>query len=554
MYECINGKVGVNLKEPNMTTLTTTASLVLLMAWLALPVALLALAGFANWTKNPLKLAHCWRLAESGFRLLLLATATIGAVLLFDRLVFDTGLPELGMRLGLYPDGLAVWMALMVSFIAWVILRYTRDYLRGDPAYNAFLPWFLTTVVSVLVLVFTDHLLVLAGAWVGVSLSLHQLLTLYAERPQARLAAAQKFIASRLGDAAILAAVLLIWNHYGSFRIPEIYALGEHLGRESQSLTIASVLLAVAAALKCAQLPFHGWLIRVMEAPTPVSALLHAGVVNLGGFLWLRLFPVFEGFTAGHMILLVVGGATAIVAVFTMMTQNSAKHGLVWSTNAQMGFMLFEIALGAYTLALLHLLAHSLYKAHSFLAVGRTVKVSRIAFSEQISKSQAGLALLASGLAAALLWQAPQLVAHKPVLAALLVFAVGAAVLGTPGASQRGARVVVLLLAVTLVPLYGVLNWLLSTALPQTAHTALPVGAEWFAWVILAVLFMLSLVLFARPQGVVAQKLHWHFSQGLYLDKPFEKLTRRWAQTWLNAHGKPADIRLRHRALTGERS
>ncbi|HAX09751.1 MAG TPA: NADH-quinone oxidoreductase subunit L, partial [Marinobacter hydrocarbonoclasticus] len=146
------------------------------------------------------------------------------------------------------------------------------------------------------------------------------------------------------------------------------------------------------------------------------------------------------------------------------------------------------------------------------------------------------------------------LVAHKPVLAALLVFAVGAAVLGTPGASQRGARVVVLLLAVTLVPLYGVLNWLLSTALPQTAHTALPVGAEWFAWVVLAVLFMLSLVLFARPQGVLAQKLHWHFSQGLYLDKPFEKLTRRWAQTWLNAHGKPADIRLRHRALTGERS
>src|SRR5690606_16471890 len=164
--------------------------------------------------------------------------------------------------------------------------------------------------------------------------------------------------------------------------------------------------------LKCAQLPFHGWLIRVMEAPTPVSALLHAGVVNLGGFLWLRLFPVFEGFTAGHMILLVVGGATAIVAVFTMMTQNSAKHSLVWSTNAQMCFMLFAIALGAYTLVLLHLLARSLSKAHSFLAVGRTVKVYRIAFSEHISKAQVVLALVASGLTAGLLWQAPQLVAH----------------------------------------------------------------------------------------------------------------------------------------------
>ncbi|MGC8118889.1 NADH-quinone oxidoreductase subunit L [Marinobacter sp. VGCF2001] len=537
-----------------MTTLITTLSLVLLIAWLALPVALLVLAGFANWTKNPLKLSYCWRLAEIGFCLLLATTAIIGAGLLLDRLAMDTGLPELGIRLGLYPDGLAVWMALMVSFIAWIILRYSRDYLRADPAFVRFLPWFLATVVSVLVLVFTDHLLVLAGAWVGVSLSLHQLLTLYAERPQARLAAAQKFIASRLGDTAILVSVLLIWNHYGSFRIPEIYSLGESLGRSSVSLTAASVLLAVAAALKCAQLPFHGWLIRVMEAPTPVSALLHAGVVNLGGFLWLRLFPVFEGFTAGHMILLVVGGSTALVAVFTMMTQNSAKHGLVWSTNAQMGFMLFEIALGAYTLALLHLLAHSLYKAHSFLAVGRTVKVSRIAFSEHISRAQVGLALAASALAAALLWQAPQLVAHKPVLAALLVFAVGAAVLGTPGASQRGARIIVLLLSVALVPLYGVLNWLLSAALPQGAGVILPAAATGFAWALLATLFGLSLILFARPQGCFAHNLHSHFSEGLYLDKPFEKLTRRWAQTWLNAHGQPADLRLRHRVLTGEKS
>jgi NAD(P)H-quinone oxidoreductase subunit 5 len=136
----------------------------------------------------------------------------------------------------------------------------------------------------------------------------------------------------------------------------------------------------------------------------------------------------------------------------------------------------------------------------------------------------------------------------------LLVFAVGAAVLGTPGASQKGARVTVLLLAVALVPLYGVLNWLLSTALPQTDHVALPMTAEWFAWLVLAVLFVLSLLLFTRPQGMLAQKLHWHFSQGLYLDKPFESLTRSWAQSWLNAHSKPADIRLRHRVLTGEKS
>ncbi|BBM05875.1 hypothetical protein HAALTHF_37320n [Vreelandella aquamarina] len=93
--------------------------------------------------------------------------------------------------------------------------------------------------------------------------------------------------------------------------------------------------------------------------------------------MWLRLFPVFDGLTLGHYLLIAVGGFTALVAVMTMLTQTSVKHALAWSTCAQMGFMLFEIGVGAYTLALAHLLAHSLYKAHSFLASGRTVRASR---------------------------------------------------------------------------------------------------------------------------------------------------------------------------------
>ncbi|PSF12163.1 NADH-quinone oxidoreductase subunit L [Marinobacter fuscus] len=537
-----------------MTPITTSISYTLILAWLTIPICLFMLAGFANWTKNTAKRHHCWRLAERLLQALLMATLAIGAALLAGHWGLTFGLPGLGNRFGLQPDGLAVWMSLMVALVAWSILRYARDYLRNDSAFNDFLPWFLLTVASVLVLVFTDHLLVLAGAWVGVSLALHQLLTLYADRPQARLAAAQKFIASRLGDLSILGAVLLVGSHYGSFRLPEIYAMAGQLPAQSMELTVASVLLAIAAALKCAQLPFHGWLIRMMEAPTPVSALLHAGVVNLGGFLWLRMFPVFDGFTPGHLILLVVGGSTAVVGVFTMMTQSSAKHTLVWSTNAQMGFMLFEIALGAYTLALLHLLAHSVYKAHSFLAVGRTVKVSRPVHSGGAHPLILALALGTASIAAVLLWLAPELVAHKPVLAGLLILAVAATVLGAPAPWRLASQARVALLAISLVPLYGFLNLIFGAALPAANEVPLPGLAALLAWATLAALVALSLMLFFLPQSRVAQLLQRQFSQGLHLDRPFEALTRRWAHAWLDRKARQSGDTQSHASLSGEKS
>ncbi|HET8848801.1 MAG TPA: NADH-quinone oxidoreductase subunit L [Marinobacter sp.] len=532
-----------------MTLFETVLSHALLAIWLALPLSLLLLAGLASWTRSDKRLTSAWNAAERLFIAGLPLSAVVGIYLMFA----PQNLAVAGSSLGVYPSGLAVWMALMVGFIAWVILRYARDYLRADPGFRTFLPWFLSTVASVLVLVLTDHLLVLAGAWIGVSLSLHQLLTLYPERRQARLAAVQKFIASRLGDLAIVSAVVLIWQHYGTFRIPELYTLAAASPAQSETLTYASVLLAIAAALKCAQIPFHGWLIRVMEAPTPVSALLHAGVINLGGFLWLRLFPVFDGFTAGHFLLLLVGGITALVAVFTMMAQTSVKHSLVWSTNAQMGFMLFEIGLGAYTLAFLHLLAHSLYKAHSFLAAGRTVKVSAVRFGGRVSKTSLTLALLCAAIAGALLWQFPGLVENQPVLGALLVMAVAAAALGTPGVSPLQTKVLASGMALALVPIYAALHGLVGPALPESGAFALPFNAAIAAWMIVALLGVWSLAVLLVPGADWMARLHWPASQGFYMDRPFERFTRFWAQRWLAPTSSPTDHPI-YRLSSGEHS
>ncbi len=138
------------------------------------------------------------------------------------------------------------------------------------------------------------------------------------------------------------------------------------------------MLLAFAAILKTAQLPLHGWLIQVMEAPTPVSALLHAGVVNMGGFVLLRVAELIGLVPSAQWLLVIVGSLTAVLAGMVMLTRISIKVRLAWSTCAQMGFMLMEIGLGLYELALLHLVAHSLYKAYAFLSSGEAVERARL--------------------------------------------------------------------------------------------------------------------------------------------------------------------------------
>ena len=269
-------------------------------------------------------------------------------------------------------------MLLLVSFLGWVIVSYSRAYMAGDPRESSYVAHLMLTLASVSLLVVTNSLMLFVAAWVLTGFSLHGLLTLYPDRQAAVIAAHKKFLASRLGDLTLLCAVILLGLKTGSFEIEEI---AEQLSRPhpvAASIHIAAILLAVSAIIKCAQLPLHGWLIQVMEAPTPVSALLHAGVVNLGGFMLIRLAPVINTTRAARELLVVVGCLTAVIASLVMTTRISIKVNLAWSTCAQMGFMLMECGLGLYSLAFLHLLAHSLYKAHAFLGSGDTVNRAKL--------------------------------------------------------------------------------------------------------------------------------------------------------------------------------
>ncbi len=272
-------------------------------------------------------------------------------------------------------DTVSMVMLLLITIVALVIIKFSKNYLAHEPKENDFQFWFMITLASVSVVITSNHFLIFLFAWIMISMGLHHLLMFYPERPRAALAAHKKFLISRIADLCMIAGIALLYYSHHTFYISDILQHYQPGSNEANLIShLAAILFALAALLKCAQLPLHGWLMQVMEAPTPVSALLHAGIINMGGFLMIMLSPLMIQSPIAQWLLLVVGGITAVSASLIMMTRISIKVMLAWSTCAQMGFMLVECGLGLYELALLHLIAHSFYKAYTFLNSGDVVQ------------------------------------------------------------------------------------------------------------------------------------------------------------------------------------
>jgi len=440
---------------------------------------------------------------------------------------------DAGVHFSLRSDALADVMLVLVCFIGWVIVGYSQSYLGGQRGQPRYIRNLMLTLAAVTLLVLSNNLLLLVLAWIASSLTLHALLTFFDQRPQALIAAHKKFLASRVADLCLLGAIAIVASQLGTLEIDQAVAAARALPAYSTWLQVAAVLFVVTALIKCAQLPVHGWLIQVMEAPTPVSALLHAGIVNLGGFVLIRLGTLVADVPAAQALLVVVGGITAVVAAATMMTRVSIKVSLAWSTCAQMGFMLMQCGLGLYDLALLHIVAHSLYKAHAFLSAGTAVEQNRLQQMTPPLPPLSGLAWFASAIvgvgivaAAALAWgirpeEAPALWAVSAVLALALVPLLAGPLLRAGGlwvfAGLAGAFAVALA--------YFGLHLLFKQWLGAPA----PANMGLVAWVIgcFVVLFIVQGAVRARPQGALSRQLYpWLFA-GLYLDEVFTRLTFR---------------------------
>jgi len=355
-----------------MISLTNT---VIFIAPLILLLVGLTPTRLAN--RNPrLMSAVSTAVAWGAFLAALLSTALFMVQRIHSDTLFSVPLPgNIGaFSIGSYVNAVTVIMLMLVSFVGAIVSRFARNYLDGDAHQGRFYKWLSLTLASILTLIVSGNLLMFSLSWISTSLCLHQLLMYFRSRPAAAQAAHKKFIASRIGDISLIIAILLIGSSLHTLEFESMFRImSSWQGPLPMALQWASWLIVLSAGLKSAQFPFHGWLIQVMEAPTPVSALLHAGIVNAGAFLVIRMSPIVSLSPSALGILALVGLTTLALASLVMLTQTSIKVSLAWSTTAQMGFMLLECGLGLYSLAMLHLVAHSLYKAHAFLASGSGV-------------------------------------------------------------------------------------------------------------------------------------------------------------------------------------
>ena len=297
-------------------------------------------------------------------------------------------------------DGVASLMLVLVSFISWVICQYSIRYLDGEQRQGTFFRWTAFTIGSVSLMVISGNLLMFIACWIATSLGLHSLLLHYSDRPAARRAAWTKFFISRLGDGALLAAMLLLYREFKTLDFDKMFAALDALPAATPSMQAISFLLVLGALSKSAQFPFHTWLPQTMETPTPVSALMHAGIVNAGGYLLIRTSPLISHTPWAMTTLAVVGGITALFAAIVMTTQTSIKKSLAYSTIAQMGFMILQCGLGAYSSAMLHIIAHSLYKAYAFLSSGSAVADRQSQKNTQPAAAGVSTATYAAALAA----------------------------------------------------------------------------------------------------------------------------------------------------------
>jgi NAD(P)H-quinone oxidoreductase subunit 5 len=451
------------------------------------------------------------------------------------------GVDDIGITLRL--DALSIAMCWLVTFLGALLIQFSRNYLDGDARQAAFLRRLYLTLAAVLLLVLSGNLWQLVLAWVGTSLALHQLLLFYKERPRAIRAARKKFIVARLGDLCMIVAALLVAQAFGTADLGAIHAAANDAlaaGNAPAGVGIAAVLLVLAAALKSAMFPFHGWLLEVMETPTPVSALLHAGLLNAGTFLIVRFGELVFLSTPALILLIFIGGFTAIFASSAMVTQSSVKVSLAYSSAAHMGFMLMLCGFGAHSVAIMHLIAHSCYKAHAFLSSGSVVEYVQSTGKQKLDTVPHPLSVLANLLLslgiflliAALVGIDPLKRPGETALGAIFVMAVAyLLVKGTTGKAPLYVIGRTGLLAVLVTLAFFALE-LSAAAILGSAVAVFPTpDAAATIAMLIAVIAFGSVTLLSALLPMLAQRPAWrafyvHLKNGFYANALFDRVTR----------------------------
>jgi len=266
-------------------------------------------------------------------------------------------------------DTLSMVMALTVTGVGFLIHVYAMDYMHGDPRYTRFFAYLNLFVFFMLTLVLANNFVLLYLGWEGVGLCSYLLIAFWFERKSAADAGKKAFIVTRIGDTGMLIGILLLFGAVGTLDFDGAFALAGSL--PEGTATAIALLLFAGAVGKSAQLPLSNWLPDAMEGPTPVSALIHAAtMVTAGVYLVVRAHPIFEASPVALDVVAIVGTVTAVYAATAALGQDDLKRVLAYSTISQLGFMFLAAGVGAYGVAIFHLVSHAFFKALLFLGAG----------------------------------------------------------------------------------------------------------------------------------------------------------------------------------------
>lgn len=293
--------------------------------------------------------------------------------LIFLTVNFDS-FPSWSLGSALYFNGFSMLIWTVVTFFGAIVSTYASTYLIGFRYHFRFMILCLAFTVAVMLLVVANHVAVVIASWILMGILMSMLIGIDRRWGEAR--EASKFtLAYFLAGSLFLALGVLLPSFYvQEFTVRELAASLDEI--PFYLVFFSAICIIIAAMIQSAIYPFHRWLVSAMTAPTPASALMHAGFVNGSGIL-LALFASFLFASHTLDVLFVIGGLTAIIAQFAKLLQVNVKHKLACSTIAQMGFMIMQCGLGFFNAAIAHLILHGFYKAYLFLSSGEEVKQVR---------------------------------------------------------------------------------------------------------------------------------------------------------------------------------
>jgi NADH-quinone oxidoreductase subunit L len=329
-----------------------------------------------------------------GASILFMVVSAVAGVASFLALV-HSGVPAAPLRVAnwisvgsftpdwtLRQDMLSLVMVAMVSSVSLLIHIYSAGYMAHDKTVPRFFAYLSLFTFAMLMLVTANNLLQLFFGWEGVGLVSYLLIGYWYERPAANAAAIKAFIVNRVGDLAFAVGIALTYVVFHTISFDEIFSgVAAHtaerytlFGSSFPVLEVIAILLFIGAMGKSAQIFLHTWLADAMEGPTPVSALIHAAtMVAAGVFMIVRMSPLINAAPVAMEVITVIGGTTALFAGTIGCVQNDIKRIIAYSTCSQLGYMFLAAGVGAYPVAMFHLINHAFFKALLFMAAGSVI-------------------------------------------------------------------------------------------------------------------------------------------------------------------------------------